>query len=98
MSQAATAAALPASRQPSPDQLIRELVGANVRLARQLGGWNQRELAERLDVEPPQVSLWESARKQPNAQSLIEIASVTGHDYGSSFSEHAEPEPVAPAP
>jgi len=99
MSRAATAvASLTASRQPSPDQLIRELVGGNVRRAREQAGWNQRELAERLDAEPPQVSLWENGRKQPNAQSLMKIASVTGHAYGWFFDEHAEPEPVAPAP
>jgi len=98
MSRAATAESLTASRQASPDQVIRELVGGNVRRARELCGWNQRELADHLDVEPPQVSLWENGRKQPSAQSLMKIASVTGHAYGWFFSEHAEPEPVTPAP
>jgi len=93
MSRAATVAVLtpPASR-----QAIRELVGGNVRRAREQAGLNQREFAERLDVEPPQVSLWENGRKQPEAQSLMKIASATGHDYGWFYTRHDDS--AAPAP
>jgi len=117
MSQAATAVnpptPFPMTRKASADQFIRELVGDNVRLAREQVGLTQHQLAERvkearelagesvprLEMERQQVSLWENGRKLPSAQSLIAIACATGHDdLGWFYSRHDESDPAAPAP
>jgi transcriptional regulator with XRE-family HTH domain len=86
------------NRQASADQFIRELVGRNVKSARLEAGMSQRELGERVaGGERQRISLWENGRVQPSFQSLIDIAAVTGHDLGWFFTEHAEPQPAAPA-
>ncbi|WP_022696778.1 helix-turn-helix domain-containing protein [Euryhalocaulis caribicus] len=54
------------------------LIGARVRLARQLCGLSQSELGDRLNVSFQQVQKYESGANRVAAQRLYEIAQVVG--------------------
>ncbi len=39
-------------------------------------GWDQKELASRLGVVPPQVSKWESGRAEPSAKNVLRLSKL----------------------
>jgi transcriptional regulator with XRE-family HTH domain len=53
-------------------------VGKRLRIARRSAGLTQRELAERLDVEPITVSRWERGVTSPSLPRLMRVAELTG--------------------
>ena len=55
-----------------------DTVGANIRGLRELSGWSQRELAEKLGVTRSAVSLYESGRAYPKMTILEKMAFVFG--------------------
>jgi transcriptional regulator with XRE-family HTH domain len=77
---------------------INELIGERISQARTRRGWNQSELARRLDKPRQHLSQVEQGKQQPRAELLIEIATVLGvsTDYllGLTDDEH----PPAPRP
>lgn len=55
----------------------RKAIGAQVRAARDLKGWKQKELARRVSVEPQTVSNWERGITLPDMEILAVIARET---------------------
>lgn len=53
-------------------------IGDRIRMARESVGMTQAELAERLGVEPPSVSRWESGGYSPRPSRLAEMAKILG--------------------
>lgn len=49
-----------------------------IRARRQLAGWSQSQLADRLDVESMQVSRWERGESTPSLPSLRRLADAFG--------------------
>ena len=41
-------------------------------------GWSQENLAEKLDVTPGAVAMWESGKRTPRIRKASEIASIFG--------------------
>ncbi|HEV8436343.1 MAG TPA: helix-turn-helix transcriptional regulator [Thermoanaerobaculia bacterium] len=52
--------------------------GARLRSAREHNEWNQKELADRLEVTAPQVCRWESGKILPNTETQIDICDLFG--------------------
>ncbi len=81
---------------------INELIGERISQARTRRGWNQSELARRLDKPRQHLSQIEQGKQQPRAELLIEIATVLGvsTDYllGRVDAERQLAAPAAPAP
>ena len=50
---------------------------ADMRLGARL---KQREVAEKLEVEPESVSRWERGERSPNAETIGELATIYGED------------------
>lgn len=67
---------------------IKAIVGANVFAARKAAGLRQRDLAERLDVDPMLVSKWERAEHKPSATNLEALALEFGHDIAWFYTDH----------
>jgi transcriptional regulator with XRE-family HTH domain len=57
---------------------INELIGERISQARTRRGWNQSELARRLEKPRQHLSQIEQGKQQPRAELLIEIATVLG--------------------
>ena len=57
---------------------INELIGERISHARTRRGWNQSELARRLEKPRQHLSQIEQGKQQPRAELLIEIATVLG--------------------
>src|SRR5437867_1457660 len=51
-------------------------IAARIRAGRELRGWTQSELADRLGKTQTAVSYWESARRTPSVPDLLELADV----------------------
>lgn len=51
---------------------------ARVRLARELNGWSQAELARRIGVTPAAVSQFEGGATNPSAETLVRLGHVLG--------------------
>lgn len=72
----------------SAEQRIRELVGGNIVLARELAEISQNRLAGMLGVHRRQLSAWERGRILPRAQRLEQIAAVLEQAFGWFYVEH----------
>jgi transcriptional regulator with XRE-family HTH domain len=57
---------------------INERIGERICQARTKRGWNQSELARRLEKPRQHLSQIEQGKQQPRAELLIEIATVLG--------------------
>lgn len=55
-----------------------EIVGRNIRLAREALGMSQTELAEKADVKQNTISNYESGQRSPGYQTLCLIANALG--------------------
>ena len=53
-------------------------LGERIKLARQVAGISQEELAEKIGTKQSQVWRWESNRAEPRISFLKKIAEVTG--------------------
>lgn len=57
---------------------INKLIGERIYQARTRRGWNQSELARRVEKPRQHLSQIEQGKQQPRAELLIEIATVLG--------------------
>lgn len=57
-----------------------EVLGARIRLARQLCGMTQRKLAARLAITNQQMNKLERGRSRPSFERVMEIAALTGQN------------------
>lgn len=58
----------------------RKAIGAQIRAARDLKGWKQKELARRVSVEPQTVSNWERGITLPDMELLAIVARETDQE------------------
>ena len=56
--------------------LLAAEVGARIRALRERNGWQQKDLAERIGVQRPQLSRYEAGLEVPHPEKLITICSV----------------------
>ena len=52
------------------------MLGMRIAALRKTAGWNQAELARRLQISPSAVGRYEQGRREPSAQMLVDIARV----------------------
>jgi transcriptional regulator with XRE-family HTH domain len=64
----------------TPQYLLRgvigDTIGNRIKILRTEKGINQRQLAEKLGIEPPSVNQWESGKTIPSAKSLTELCNI----------------------
>lgn len=53
-------------------------MGSKIKSARISRGWVQRELAEKISVEPGTISRWENDEVEPEPRNLVALANVFG--------------------
>lgn len=61
----------------------------NIRAARQARGMTQQELADRLDLTPNAVTMWESGRSKPRTAMMPLLAEILGTTTGELLGEEA---------
>lgn len=61
----------------------------NIRAARQARGMTQQELADRLDLTPNAVTMWESGRSKPRTAMMPLLAEILGTTTGELLGEDA---------
>jgi len=54
------------------------MLGARIAALRRAAGWNQAELAVKLRISPSAVGMYEQGRREPSAQTLVDLAKVFG--------------------
>ena len=54
------------------------MLGARIIALRKSAGWNQAELAQRLQISPSAVGMYEQGRREPSADILVRMAKVLG--------------------
>ena len=54
------------------------MLGARIAALRRSQGWNQAELARRLQISPSAVGMYEQGRREPSAQMLVALARTLG--------------------
>ena len=54
------------------------MLGARIAALRRSAGWNQAELARRLQISPSAVGMYEQGRREPSADLLVAMARVLG--------------------
>ena len=54
------------------------MLGARIAALRRAAGWNQAELAGKLRISPSAVGMYEQGRREPSAQTLVDLAKVFG--------------------
>lgn len=69
---------------------IKEVLAANVRLARDSREFSQRALAVEMDVSEMQISRWERGIVAPNHLNLTKLARVLGREIGWFYEDHSE--------
>lgn len=67
------------------------ILAQNIRAARDLAGWTQRELAARIGVDTLAVSRWERAVAVPTDENLAALCEVLARDYAWFHTDHTEP-------
>ncbi len=65
--------------------------GKRIRMARDVAGFTQEQLAERVGCKPVQVSRWETNAQQPKIDRLEAIAAALGRPVSFFFSEPDPP-------
>ena len=53
-------------------------MGARIAALRRAAGWNQAELAQRLQISPSAVGMYEQGRREPSADMLVRMAKALG--------------------
>jgi transcriptional regulator with XRE-family HTH domain len=66
---------------PKAERELRELLGENIRRARDEAELTQEQLAERLGVETGVISKWERGRRMPRADAFMAMAELFGHEH-----------------
>lgn len=56
------------------DEERRKRFGARIRMMRQLLGLKQVDLAEKLNISPQALAIYETGRREPNLKNLIALA------------------------
>jgi transcriptional regulator with XRE-family HTH domain len=64
-------------------------LGANIKRARLAAGLTQRQLADRVDVDPMMVSKWERGWHRPSEENLIALTRELGRDMAWLYTERA---------
>ena len=54
------------------------MLGPRIATLRKAAGWNQSELASRLQISPSAVGMYEQGRREPGAQMLAELSRLFG--------------------
>ena len=54
------------------------MLGARIAALRRAAGWNQAELAQRLQISSSAVGMYEQGRREPSAEMLVRMAKVFG--------------------
>ena len=54
------------------------MLGQRIAVLRRSAGWNQAELARRLQISASAVGMYEQGRREPSAELLVSIARVLG--------------------
>ena len=54
------------------------MLGARIAALRKAAGWNQAELARRIQVSASAVGMYEQGRREPSADTLVQLARVLG--------------------
>lgn len=57
---------------------VLRVLGKRIQKARKSLSWTQEELARELDVDKTTIASWEIGRREPDLESLIKIASMSG--------------------
>lgn len=73
-------------------QDIRELVGRNIRLAREAKRLSQRQLAELIGSTRKSVGEWETGKHMPEVEAVYAIADALGRTAGWFYDPHLEAE------
>lgn len=66
----------PVSRRKDPEGELKKRLGARIVKARKRHGWNQAELAERLEVKRERLGSWEKGRTAPGLEDLALLSEV----------------------
>lgn len=69
---------------------LKATVAGNIRAARDVAGLRQRDLAERLDVDPMLVSKWERGVHTPGAKHFAALALALGQPIAWFYTDHEE--------
>ena len=54
------------------------MLGARIATLRRSKKWNQEQLAQRLQVSPSAIGMYEQGRREPNAEILVSLAEIFG--------------------
>jgi len=54
------------------------MLGARIAALRRAAGWNQAELAKRLQISSSAVGMYEQGRREPSAEILVRMAKALG--------------------
>lgn len=54
------------------------MLGARIAALRRAAGWSQGQLAEKLQVSPSAVGMYEQGRREPSTALLVELARLFG--------------------
>ena len=54
------------------------MMGARIAALRREKGWSQAELADRLGISPSAMGMYEQGRREPSAQTLVDMAREFG--------------------
>ena len=54
------------------------MLGARIAALRRAAGWNQAELAQRLQISSSAVGMYEQGRREPSAEMLVRMAKTLG--------------------
>ena len=54
------------------------MLGARIAALRRRAGWSQAELAKRLRISASAVGMYEQGRREPSADTLVELAKLFG--------------------
>lgn len=57
---------------------VRSKVQNNIKMYRERVGLTQRQLSERLGVDPSTVAYWETGKSAPNADTLVQLCDIFG--------------------
>jgi transcriptional regulator with XRE-family HTH domain len=70
-------------------------VGQNVKLARDLRGLTQRQLANAIDADANLVSKWERSWHRPSEENLVALAEALGQPIAWFYTDHSSEKAAA---
>lgn len=75
---------------------IKLILGANIRIARDLRGWSQGRLAAELGGwDSSSISRWENGRVRVSDDNLVELAQALGQDIAWFYVDRSDPRAAA---